>query len=246
MTDHICRNVKQVESRIAEAALRAGRRPDDVTLVAVCKTFPADAVIQAYLAGVRNFGENRVGEAQDKIPEVSAGLAGAAPTWHMVGHIQSRKTSAVVACFDLVHSVDRLKVANRLSRFAAEAGRALPVLLECNVSGEDSKFGFDVREWESESTCREAFFGTVSELLQLGGIRIRGLMTMAPLTPESASVRPVFASLRGLREALRERFPETAWNDLSMGMTNDFEVAVEEGATLVRVGRAIFGTRNMV
>ncbi|MCJ7737221.1 MAG: YggS family pyridoxal phosphate-dependent enzyme [Anaerolineae bacterium] len=246
MTDQIHSNVKQVESRIAEAALRAGRRPDDVTLVAVCKTFPADAVIQAFMAGVRNFGENRVSEAQDKIPEVSAGLSGAAPTWHMVGHIQSRKTSDVVVCFDFVHSVDRLKVANRLSRFAAEAGRTLPVLLECNVSGEDSKFGFDVREWESESACREAFFGAVGELLQLRGICIRGLMTMAPLVTESTSVRPVFASLRGLRDALSERFPETECRDLSMGMTNDYEVAVEEGATLVRVGRAIFGVREIV
>ena len=209
MTDHyIHTNIKQVESRIAEAALRAGRRPDDVTLVAVCKTFPADAVIQAYMAGVRNFGENRVSEAQEKIPEVSAGLSGDVPTWHMVGHIQSRKTSDVVACFDFVHSVDRLKVANRLSRSAAEAGRTLPVLLECNVSGEDSKFGFDVRAWESEPACREAFFSAVGEILQLSGLCLRGLMTMAPLVAEPASVRPVFASLRGLREVLRERFPE--------------------------------------
>jgi len=244
MTGHIGINLREVESRIAEAALRAGRRPEDVTLVAVCKTFPADAVVEAYGAGVRDFGENRVGEAQQKIPEVQAALLGDAPTWHMVGHIQSRKASDVVACFDVVHSVDRVKVANRLSRFAVDAGRVVPVLLECNVSGEDSKFGFDVQGWEQEAACREAFFSSVESLLDLPGIDVRGLMTMAPLASDTEAVRPVFASLRGLLHALGERFPDRDWAELSMGMTDDFEVAVEEGATMVRIGRAIFGTRD--
>jgi len=242
MTDHIRENLKEVESRIAEAALRSGRQPEDVTLVAICKTFPAEAVAEAYAAGVRDFGENRVNEAQRKIPEVDALISGTRPTWHMVGHIQSRKARDVVACFDVVHSVDRLKVADRLSSAAVDVGRVVPVLLECNVSGESSKFGFDVWEWEHDEDRRARFFTTVADLLNLPGIDVKGLMTMAPLGSDSEVVRSVFASLRRLVHALREQFVAEEWLELSMGMTNDFEVAVEEGSTMVRIGRAIFGT----
>lgn len=240
----IADNLTRIEERIAEAALRAGRDPTEVTLVAVAKTFPPEAVVAAYQAGVRHFGENRVEEGAIKIPAVHATISGPRPTWHMVGHVQSRKAKAVVAHFDTVHSVDRLKIAQRLSRCAQEAGQALPVLLECNVSGEEAKFGFALQGWEQDEARRRAFFATVEETLALRGLLVQGLMTMPPLVADPETVRPVFASLRALLDALRERFPAHGWHHLSMGMTDDFEVAIEEGATMVRVGRAIFGKRG--
>jgi len=239
----VSHNLAQVRERMAEAALRAGREPAEITLVAVAKTFPAEAVVAAYQAGVRDFGENRVEEGMAKIPAVCAVLSGPRPTWHMVGHVQSRKAQMVVAHFDYVHSVDRLKIARRLSHFAQEAGQVLPVLLECNVSGEETKFGFDLQGWEHEAGKKEIFFAAVEEILALPGLSVQGLMTMAPLVTDPEMVRPVFASLRALLDALRVRFPVHDWLHLSMGMTDDFEVAIEEGATMVRIGRAIFGSR---
>jgi pyridoxal phosphate enzyme (YggS family) len=162
----------------------------------------------------------------------------------MVGHVQSRKAQAVVTHFDYIHSVDRLKIARRLSRFAQEVGQTLPVLLECNVSGEETKFGFGLQGWEQDEARREAFFAAIEDILALPGLSVRGLMTMAPLVTDPETVRPVFASLRALLDALRERFPIHDWRHLSMGMTDDFEVAIEEGATMVRIGRAIFGVRS--
>ncbi len=237
----IGRNLTQVQERIAEAALRSGRGPGDVTLVAVTKTHPAETVVAAYRAGVRHFGENRVEEGAAKIPAAREIISGPPPKWHMVGHVQSRKARAVVAHFDYVHSVDRLKIARRLSRFAQEASLTLPALLECNVSGEESKYGFDLQGWEQNEAQRETFFAAVEGIVALPGIAVRGLMTMAPFVSDPEGVRPVFASLRGLRDALAERFPAGDWRHLSMGMTDDFEVAVEEGSTMVRIGRAIFG-----
>lgn len=237
-------NLRQVQERIAEAALRAGRDPAEVTLVAVTKTFPPEVILEAYAAGLRHFGENRPEEGAEKIPIVNAAVPGPRPTWHMVGHIQSRKADLVVDRYDVVHSVDRLKIAQRLSRFAVEVGREIPVLLECNVSGEATKFGFAVNRWEEDAAQREAFFAEGAAILALPGLRVEGLMTIAPLTDDPERVRPVFARLRALRDALRERFPRLPWSELSMGMTDDFEVAVEEGATMVRIGRAIFGPRR--
>ena len=240
---YIAENLARVQERIAEAALRSGRDPASVTLVAVCKNFATEMVVSAYEAGARHFGENRVEEGQSKIPAVAALLAGPRPTWHMVGHVQSRKAQDVAATFDYVHSVDSLRLAQRLSRFAVAARRVLPVLLECNVSGEESKFGFHLDDWDSDSPQREGFLVTVAEMLALTGLVVEGLMTMAPLVGHPEAVRPVFSGLRGLLHALQARCPAGAWRHLSMGMTDDFEVAVEEGATMVRVGRAIFGVR---
>jgi len=240
----IAHNLAQVRERIAGAAMRAGRDPGEVTLVAISKTFSADAVVAAYQSGLRHFGENRVGEGMNKIPAVHAAISGPRPTWHMVGHVQSRKAQNAATHFDYVHSVDRLKIARRLSRFSREAGKTLPVLLECNVSGEESKYGFDLEGWEQDEAKREAFFSAVEQILALDNLAVRGLMTMAPFVADPQTVRPVFAGLRGLLDALRERFPTGDWRHLSMGMTDDFEVAVEEGATLVRIGRAIFGARE--
>ncbi|MDY7077591.1 MAG: YggS family pyridoxal phosphate-dependent enzyme [Chloroflexota bacterium] len=246
MTD-IAHNLAQIEERIAEAALRSGRDPADVTIVAVTKTHPPETIVAACQSGLRHLGENRVTEGAAKITAVHATISGPPPTWHMVGHIQSRKAQSVVAHFDYVHSVDRIKIARRLSHFAREAGRTLPVLLECNVSGEGAKFGFDLAGWEQDEAQRSAFFAAVAEILALPGLSVPGLMTMAPFVADPrtmpAVVRPVFASLRALLDALQAHFPSHDWHHLSMGMTDDFEIAVEEGATLLRIGRAIFGAR---
>jgi hypothetical protein len=241
--DDLESRLARVRERIASAARRAGRDPDTVTLVAVTKTVPAEVVAAAYALGLADFGENRVEEAQDKIPEVARLLAAAPITWHMIGHIQSRKARDVVASFDRVHSVDSLKLAGRLSRFADEAGRTLPVLLEVNISGEASKYGFALGGWPDDRGQVEAFFGAIEEIQTLPALRLEGLMTMAPLASDPEAARPTFRRLRALHKALAKRFPSVAWAHLSMGMTDDFEVAIEEGATLVRIGRAIFGER---
>ncbi len=237
-------NLARVEERIAEAALRSGRDPEEITLVAVTKTFSADVVLEAYEAGVRHFGENRAREGISKITAIEPYVSGRPPTWHMIGHIQSRKARRVVDHYDYVHSVDRLKIARRLSGYADEAGRVLPVLMECNVSGEGSKYGFALENWEADQERQQAFFTAAGEILALPGLQVRGLMTMPPYVDDPEEVRPLFASLRGLRDVLQERFAAADWSQLSMGMTNDFEVAIEEGATMVRIGRAIFGARG--
>ena len=230
--------VARVWERIARAAQRARRSPEEITLVAVCKGHPAEAVVAAYHLGLRDFGENRVEEAEPKMARVREMLAaegrGDDIRWHMIGHIQSRKAARVVGPYVLIHSVDRLKIAHRLDRFAGEMGREVPILLEINVSGEETKYGFRVQEVET----------AVAEIVSLTHLRIEGLMTMAPLVSDPEEVRWVFSSLRALRDRLASRFPEVSWRHLSMGMTNDFEVAIEEGATLVRIGTAIFGPRE--
>lgn len=237
-------NLTRVQSRIAEAALRAGRNPDSVRLVAVSKTHPPEAILAAMTWGQRDFGENRPEEGAAKIPDIASRLEGDEPVWHMIGHIQRRKAKLVVAHFDIVHSLDRLSLAQKLNTLACNVEREVPVLLECNVSGEESKSGFQAAGWECDTAIFERMCADVDAILEAPGLRIEGLMTMAPFVNDAETVRPVFASLRGLRDALRERFPQLTLPHLSMGMTNDFEVAIEEGATLVRIGRAIFGTRS--
>jgi pyridoxal phosphate enzyme (YggS family) len=240
----IGRNLARVQERIARAARRAGREPAEITLVAVAKTHPVEVVEAAYQAGLRDFAENRVGEADRKIPAVQE-LIGVAerPRWHMVGHVQRRKARLAVALFDLIHSVDSLRLAQRIDRVAREAGKVMQVLLEVNVSGEASKYGFD-QSPQADSEARTAFFGDVEQILALTHLRALGLMTMAPIVTDPELTRPVFAALGQVRDDLSQRFPDADWRELSMGMTDDFEVAVEEGATMVRVGRAIFGERK--
>jgi len=224
-----------VRARIAAAAKRAGRDPAEVTLVAVSKTQSAEEVAAAYAAGLRLFGENRVEEAGPKVQAVTRLLAPTpAPDWHMVGHLQSRKAGDVVPWATMVHSVDSVKLALRLSRFCIAAGKELPILLEVNISGEASKYGL----------APEALSALVEQAIEppgFPGLRLEGLMTMAPIASDPELVRPVFARLRGARDDLARRYPALNWRHLSMGMTDDFEVAIEEGATMVRIGRAIFG-----
>ncbi|MEZ4732146.1 MAG: YggS family pyridoxal phosphate-dependent enzyme [Caldilineaceae bacterium] len=230
--NEIVDNLAAVRERMVAAAERVGRNPNDITLVAVSKTKPMAAIAAAYQAGQRDFGENRLEELWPKVEEAQQlGLRDI--RWHLIGTIQSRKTVQAVGPFVLIHSIDRGKIAERLSRDAEAANCVLSVLLEVNVSGETSKHGFTPEE----------LVATAADLLALPGLHIMGLMTMAPLVEEAEATRPVFRRLRALQDTLRTRYPTGDWQHLSMGMTNDFEVAIEEGATLVRVGSAIFGSR---
>ncbi len=238
----IADNVARVQDNIRAACQRVGRSPSEVTLLAVSKTHPPEQILAAAEAGVQHFGENRVEEAADKIPQTNARLP-APVTWHMVGHVQSRKARQIPALFQVVHSVDRLKLAAKLSERMAEAGGTLDLLLEINISGEQSKGGFPVAGWATDAAVRTAFWQVVEQILALPGVRVRGLMTMAPIVSNMEQARPIFAGLARLRAALAQDFG-VALPDLSMGMTDDYPVAVEEGATIVRVGRAIFGSRK--
>lgn len=233
MLDSLRDNLQQVQARIAAAAARADRDPAAITLVAVSKTRPVEALLAAYELGVRHFGENRVEEAAAKVPAFRRAIPDPAVVFHMIGHVQSRKAEDVTALFDRVHSVDSVKLAQRLARFTP---KLLPVLFEVNVSGEESKYGFDIFR-------RAELFEALGVVAQLSPLRLDGLMTMAPMVAEPEQARPVFRALRVLRDELAAQYPVLALLQLSMGMTDDFEVAIEEGATLVRVGRAIFGER---
>jgi len=228
--------IAAVRQRMEAAAIRSGRDPAEIALVAVSKTRSSEEVVAAWHAGLRQFGENRVEEAAPKVQAVAGLLAPeAAPKWHMVGHVQGRKASEVFPWAQMVHSVDSLKIAERLSRFSVAAGPELAILLEVNVSGEASKYGLTPQELP----------GVVELIAPLPGLRLDGVMTVAPIVADPESTRPVFAALRNLRDEMAHRYPALAWRHLSMGMTDDFEVAIEEGATLVRIGRAIFGDREL-
>ena len=222
-------NIAHVRNTIAEAAQRVGRTPEEITLVAVSKTKPVELVEIAYNLGVTDFGENRVQEALPKIAAFHPdGLR-----WHLIGHLQSNKASKVVGPFDYVQSVDSLHIAQTLNRHAGEHGKRLRVLLQINISGEESKEGMTATE--APELARQ--------ILALPHLEIQGLMTIAPLVQDPEEVRPVFRNLRLLRDQLRAELPQCSWQHLSMGMTDDYIVAIEEGATIVRIGRAIFGER---
>lgn len=233
-----------VRARIAAACARAGRAPDSVTLIAVSKTHPPETVLEAVAHGQLHFGENRVEEAVNKIAAVRAGT-NAPVQWHMIGHVQSRKARDVVGRFAYVHSLDSLRLAERYSRIVIEQ-KLMPVraLIEINVSGEASKEGLHAHGWQEQREVRAQLWTEIRQIIALPGLRIEGLMTMAPIVEVPEQARPVFAALRTLRDALASDFADAAWQVLSMGMTDDYEVAIEEGATMVRIGRAIFGPRD--
>jgi pyridoxal phosphate enzyme (YggS family) len=226
-------NLARVQERIAAATERAGREAAEITMVAVTKVRSPAEIRAAHQAGVRHFGENRVEEAAEKRPQLKM----ANVTWHMVGHLQSRKAKRAIDLFDIVHSVDSVKLARKLDGLAEERGKLLPILIEVNVSGEESKYGFQLSN-------RAPLDAAVAEIVALSHLRVDGLMTVAFIAQDPEEVRPVFARLRALRDEFRVRFPQSDWRHLSMGMTDDFEVAIEEGATMVRIGRAIFGPRE--
>ncbi|WP_029215134.1 YggS family pyridoxal phosphate-dependent enzyme [Kallotenue papyrolyticum] len=237
----IADNLARVRERIAAAARRSGRASEAITLVAVTKTHGPAIVRLAQAAGITDCGENRVQEAEQKI----AALRDLPLRWHLIGHLQRNKARRAVALFDLIHSVDSLRLAQTLDRLVAEQAppRRLPVLLQINVSGEASKEGFDLPGGLDNRQALPAFYATIAQIVALPHLELRGLMTIAPYSNDPETTRPVFRALRLLRDDLARRFPQAGWNQLSMGMTNDFEVAIEEGATIVRIGRALFGER---
>ena len=223
----IAANLERIRSTIAEAAARSGRKPDDVELIAVSKKQDAEKVRAAFDAGQAIFGESRVQEARAKIPLLPSGTR-----WHFIGHLQRNKIRHALPLFELFHSVDSYALACDLQRIADEEGVRPRVLLEVNVSGEGSKIGF------SPDNVK----GSMEALLQLGRLEIEGLMTIPPLAPKAEDSRRYFVILRELRDELQRGF-NVGLPQLSMGMSNDYGVAIEEGATLVRVGTAIFGSR---
>ncbi|HMQ31216.1 MAG TPA: YggS family pyridoxal phosphate-dependent enzyme [Chloroflexaceae bacterium] len=240
MTTTVAERLARVRERIAMAAARAGRNPAAITLVAVTKTHPPALIAEAVAAGATDLGENRVQEAAAKIPALAGALS---PRWHLIGHLQRNKARPAAELFDLIHSVDSLRLAEALARHAAP-DRRLPVLLQVNVSGEASKEGFDLPGGPANRAGLDALLPAVEGILALPGLEVRGLMTIAPIGPTPEAARPTFAALRELRDELARRYASALWGELSMGMTDDFEAAIAEGATIVRVGRAIFGERG--
>lgn len=227
---------QHVLSLVADAKERSGRKAAAVQVVVVSKSKPLRVIQAALAAGISKFGENYAEEAIDKI----IGLGSAAVEWHMIGHVQSRKAEKVAEYFSMLHSLDSLKLAARLDRSCRELNRRLPVLLEFNVSGEESKFGFqacDEHQWSDLET-------DIEKILNFSHIDVSGLMTMPPFFDDPEESRPYFRKLRQLQEYLARKFPQVHWKELSMGTSVDFMVAIQEGATYIRIGQAILGPRT--
>jgi len=232
IADNIADNIAQVQKRIAAAARRAGRNSDEITLMAVSKTFPPERIREAYAAGLRVFGENRVQEFAGKA-DALRGLSNV--EWHLIGHLQTNKAAKAVELFDAVDSVDSVRTAEKLNGFSGSADKILPVLIEINVGGEKAKSGVAPGSEELEEILRGA--------PQWKNLTIRGLMTVPPYSEDPEGSRPYFRELRQIRDSIAARALPRIMVVLSMGMSHDFEVAIEEGSTCVRVGTAIFGER---
>ncbi len=233
---HIRTNIERIRSGIAEAAQKAGRDPDGITLVAVTKTYPTSYIAAAVHAGITNAGENKVQEAVPKIDELGNDLSYSQLRWHLIGHLQSNKAKLAVRHFDLIHSVDSIKLAREINRHAAPLDKLMSCLIQVNVSEEESKEGISAKDAGS----------TIKAILEeCGNLTIQGLMTMAPFGEPEES-RSSFKGLRELKESLNKEIshPRLNLKELSMGMSNDFKVAIEEGSTMVRIGTAIFGERS--
>lgn len=229
MSSHIPLQLEEIKDKIAEAARTCGRDPEEVKLLAVSKTFPVEDVKAAYDAGQRIFGENRVQELEEKTGKLPDDIK-----WHLIGHLQSNKVRKAVENSALIHSVDSLKLARKIDKVAGECGKKQKILLEINVSGEDSKFGVAVQDEAVK---------LAEEVAGLENIELLGLMTMAPFGADEDELKEIFASLRHLRERIEEQL-KIQLPELSMGMSSDYQAAIEEGATMVRIGTAIFGKRT--
>jgi PLP dependent protein len=226
----IADNLVRIRERINQATLRCGRQPEDIRLVAVTKTVPAGMIREAVSAGAALLGENYIQEAREKIA-----LIGTQVEWHFIGHLQSNKAKLAVELFSMIHSVDRMTLAEELNKEAGKRNKKLPVLIQVNISGEETKSGIDA------AGTRQL----VQQAAQLPHLSVQGLMTMPPWFEDPEVARPYFRALRNLRDELAgEKIPNILLTELSMGMSGDFEVAIEEGATLVRIGTAIFGERG--
>jgi pyridoxal phosphate enzyme (YggS family) len=229
----LAENIAQVRERMRAAGVRAGRDPGSIALMAVSKTFPAESIREAYAAGIRVFGENRVQEFAGKA-DALCDLTDA--RWHMIGHLQSNKAGKAAELFHAVDSIDSLKLAEKLDEAARSAGKTIPILIEINVGGETVKTGI--------APASPELVRLLSEVPRLQNIQVRGLMTVPPYTEDPQGARPYFRRLRELRDQIAgRRLTEVSMEELSMGMSHDFEAAIEEGSTCVRVGSAIFGKR---
>ncbi len=224
----IAERIKIVEKKIDEACTRAGRNRSEITLIAVSKTQPNEAIIEAFNYGIKDFGENKAQEFKRKTDEIKEKI-----TWHFIGHLQTNKVKDVVKSAEFIHSVDSLKLAKEINKRAAKIDKKQKILLEINTSGEESKFGLRNEDeiWELAEFCSGA-----------ANLELVGLMTMAPFVSDEETIRNCFRSLKNLKEKLN--LSGFAVSELSMGMTNDYEIAIEEGATMLRIGTAIFGSRN--
>jgi pyridoxal phosphate enzyme (YggS family) len=226
----IAENLNHVRDRIATAAKRAGRDPSLIKLVTVTKTIDPERIRDAVTVGAKILGENRVQEARDKIEQL-----GSIASWHLIGHLQTNKAKYAVKLFDLIHSVDTIELAREIDRQAAKIGKVQNVLIEVSIAGEEAKAGVTIG----------GMTALIREAATLKNISIRGLMTMPPFLDDPEAVRPYFRRLRELAATIaKENIPNVCMQELSMGMSGDFEVAIEEGATMVRVGTAIFGERT--
>jgi hypothetical protein len=222
--------LESLQERVAAAAQKVGRIPADITVVAVAKTIPVELIEEAIELGVKHVGENRVQEASPKFERI-----GKKVTWHMVGHLQTNKVKRALEIFDVIQSVDSVRLGEAISERVKTIGQAADVLLEVNTSGEESKYGFD-----PDGLC-----SGVEQICALEGVRIKGLMTVGPLVATPEEARGAFVLLRELSERISGlHLPDVDMSVLSMGMSGDFEVAIEEGATMIRVGTAIFGERR--
>lgn len=227
---NIRENMQSIRQLIAAACQKSGRKQEEVKLVAVSKNFPVETIMDAYQAGQRVFGENRVQELIGKIPQLPPDIE-----WHLIGTLQRNKVKYIVDKVSLIHSVDSLALAQEISKRSIKAGVSVNILLQVNISQEKSKSGFSEEElWQN-----------IKDISVLPGIKIKGLMTMAPLVADPEEVRPIFRRLKELSEKIDKlKLPQIEMKELSMGMSDDFTVAVEEGATLVRIGSRIFGSRS--
>jgi pyridoxal phosphate enzyme (YggS family) len=226
----IAENYKLVYDRVAEAAVKAGRDPSEITMIAVTKTHPAETVEEAIAAGVTDVGENRVQEFLEKAPGVSSSV-----NWHLIGHLQTNKVNKVIGRFAMIHSVDSLKLAAKISAAGEREGVSTDILVEVNTSGEESKFGAE----------EDAALELCSQISELPALSLKGLMTVGPWVDDAAVLSRSFSSLRLLGEKItRSGITGISMEHLSMGMTDDFEIAIAEGSTIVRLGRVIFGARR--
>lgn len=226
----VCENYKVIQKKVEQACIRAGRKREDVTLIAVSKTKPISMIQELLPLGVRDFGENKVQELTEKEELLPKDIR-----WHMIGHLQRNKVKYVVGKACMIHSVDSLRLAEEISKEALKKQISVPILVEVNVAGEESKFGVSVQEAPS----------LIEQICCLPGLQVKGLMTIAPYVEDPEENRIVFRNLRKLSVDIREKnFDNVTMDILSMGMTGDYEVAIEEGATHVRVGTGIFGERN--
>ena len=241
--DQIGKNIRMnlalVNQRIEEAADKSGRDPAAVKLIAVTKMMPVEVINAALDAGIHRFGENYAEQAAEKIDLV---VNADDVEWHMIGHIQSRKAETVSRYFDMVHSLDRMKIARYLDRYVKEQNRVLPVLIEVNVSGEASKYGWEASDESSWPNLAEHF----RQICEYQNIEVQGLMTMPPMFDDPEDSRPIYRKLRRLQQFLKEKVPGSDWDELSIGTSFDYPVAVEEGATMVRIGTEIFGSRPAI